>query len=58
MVPGKYSQKWCNKYECPVEERREIIEDYYDTYKVMVREYPGGHSMDYVHAYMVISKII
>jgi len=42
----------------PVEERRKIIEDYYDTYKAMVRENPGGHRMDYVHAYMVISKII
>ena len=42
----------------PIEERRETIEDYYDTYKAMVRENPGGHRMDYVHAYMVISKII
>jgi hypothetical protein len=42
----------------PVEERREIIEDYYDTYKTMVRENPDGHGMDYVHAYMVISKVI
>jgi hypothetical protein len=42
----------------PVEERRGIIEDYYDTYKTMVRENPDGHGMDYVHAYMVISKVI
>ena len=42
----------------PVEERREIIEDYYETYKTMVRESPDGHAMDYVHAYMVISKVI
>ena len=41
----------------PVEERREIIEDYYNTYKTMVRESPDGHGMDYVHAYMVISKV-
>ena len=40
----------------PIEARREIIEDYYDTYKTMVRENPEGHGMDYVHAYMVISK--
>jgi hypothetical protein len=40
-----------------IEERREIIEDYYDTYKTMVRENPDGHGMDYVHAYMVISKV-
>ncbi len=42
----------------PVVERREIIEDYYETYKTMVRESPDGHGMDYVHAYMVISKVI
>ena len=40
----------------PVEERREIIEDYYGSYRDMVRESPEGHGMDYVHAYMVISK--
>lgn len=39
-----------------VEERREIIEDYYLTYSNRVRENPEGHGMDYVHAYMVISK--
>ncbi len=43
--------------DLPIEERREIIEDYYDTYKAMIPENPGGHGMDYVHAYMVISKI-
>ena len=41
----------------PIEARREIIEDYYATYKAMVRDNPEGHGMDYVHAYMVISKI-
>jgi len=41
----------------PIEERREIIEDYYDTYKAMIPENPSGHGMDYVHAYLVISKI-
>jgi len=40
----------------PIEERREIIEDYYSTYRNMVSEHPEGHGMDYVHAYMVISK--
>ncbi|MDH3691368.1 MAG: class I SAM-dependent methyltransferase [Gammaproteobacteria bacterium] len=43
--------------ERPVEERREIIERYYDTYCQMVRENPKGHGMDYVHAYMVIKKV-
>lgn len=41
-----------------LEERREIIEDYYNTYKTMVRESPDGHGMDYVHAYTVISKVL
>ena len=42
--------------ERPVEERREIIEDYYQTYHDLVAGNPEGHGMDYVHAYMVISK--
>ncbi len=41
----------------PIEERREIIEDYYGTYQAMVEKNPEGHGMDYVHAYTVISKI-
>ncbi len=41
----------------PVEERHEIIEDYYAAYKTMVRDNPEGHGMDYVHAYTVISKL-
>jgi hypothetical protein len=40
----------------PIEQRRALIEDYYSTYRDMVRESPAGHDMDYVHAYMVISK--
>lgn len=40
----------------PSEQRREIIEDYYATYRDKVRENPVGHGMDYVHAYMVIAK--
>ena len=40
----------------PLEERREIIEDYYGTYQNLVASNPDGHGMDYVHAYMVISK--
>ncbi len=43
--------------ERPLEERRQIIEDYYDTYRRMVEDDPTGHGMDYVHAYLVISKV-
>lgn len=42
--------------ERPLDQRRQIIEDYYNSYRDMVRENPEGHGMDYVHAYMVISK--
>ena len=41
----------------PLDERRQIIEDYYGSYHAMVRDNPKGHGMDYVHAYTVISKI-
>lgn len=41
----------------PLDERRQIIEDYYGTYRDIVRDNPEGHGMDYVHAYTVISKI-
>ena len=40
----------------PLQERRQLIEDYYGTYRDMVRANPTGHGMDYVHAYTVISK--
>ena len=43
--------------ERPEAERRQIIEDYYNTYAERVRAKPAGHGMDYVHAYMVISRI-
>ena len=42
--------------ERPLEERRKIIADYYDSYRDLVRASPDGHGMDYVHSYMVISK--
>lgn len=38
------------------DERRQIIEDYYGSYRAQVAAVPEGHGMDYVHAYMVISK--
>lgn len=37
-------------------ERLEILESYYDSYKSKVVENPDQHRMDYVHAYMTISK--
>jgi len=42
--------------ERPLQERRQLIEDYYGSYRAMVRDNPAGHGMDYVHAYTVISK--
>ncbi len=42
--------------ERTIEERRQIIEDYYSSYRELVRDQPAGHGMDYVHAYSVISK--
>jgi len=41
----------------PLAERRQLIEDYYGAYRDLVRQSPEGHGMDYVHAYMVISKV-
>ena len=43
--------------ERPLQQRRQIIEDYYGSYGDMVRANPTGHGMDYVHAYTVISKV-
>ncbi len=40
-----------------LEERQAIMEDYYSAYKSRVLENPEGHGMDYVHAYLTISKI-
>ena len=37
-------------------ERKRLIEDYYQTYHQRVMEDPTGHGMDYVHAYMTITK--
>jgi len=37
-------------------ERRDIIENYYQTYQDEVERNPDGHGMDYVHAYMTIEK--
>lgn len=40
----------------PLEERREIIDDFYAGYQAEVAANPNGHGMDYVHCFMVISK--
>jgi len=39
-----------------LEERAEIIQNYYQTYETRVAEKPDNHAMDYVHAYITISK--
>lgn len=38
------------------QERREIVERFYQSYVHRVCEDPTGHAMDYVHIYMVVSK--
>ena len=37
--------------------RRDIVGRFYQSYVNLVREDPTGHAMDYVHIYMVLSKI-
>ena len=41
----------------PLEERQQIIHDYYQTYLNQVMASPEIHRMDYVHAFTVIEKI-
>jgi hypothetical protein len=38
------------------QEKTAIIEAYYQTYHQMVLDNPEGHGMDYVHAYMTLSR--
>ncbi|MDE0792487.1 MAG: SAM-dependent methyltransferase [SAR324 cluster bacterium] len=40
-----------------LEERQQIIHDYYQTYQDQVQEAPELHRMDYVHAFTVIEKV-
>ncbi len=40
----------------PLQERTEIIEDYYTAYRDLVMQDPHNHGMDYVHAYKTIRK--
>ena len=42
--------------ERPEQERRDIVDRFYQSYVDLVREDPTGHAMDYVHIYMVVSK--
>ena len=41
----------------PLEERHNIINEYYHTYQEQVKEAPELHRMDYVHAFKVIEKV-
>ena len=41
----------------PTEERQEIIDRFYDTYQERVAQAPAGHAMDYVHIYLICSKL-
>ncbi len=41
----------------PDAERRQLIEDYYQLYHQRVMTDPTGHGMNYVHAYMTISRV-
>jgi len=38
-------------------EKKELIESYYGRYHQRVLDAPEGHGMDYVHAYMTLSKL-
>lgn len=40
----------------PIDERRDIVDDFYAGYQAEVAADPAGHGMDYVHCFMVISK--
>lgn len=41
----------------PLEERNEIIENYYSKYQQQAADAPDEHGMGYVHAYMTIEKV-
>ncbi len=41
----------------PAAERQQLIEEYYQLYHQRVMADPTGHGMDYVHAYMTISRV-
>ena len=41
----------------PPEECTAILDRFYDRYEARVREAPHGHAMDYVHCYLIASKV-
>lgn len=41
----------------PLEERVEILDEFYGRYQAEVATSPAGHGMDYVHVYQVIEKL-
>jgi hypothetical protein len=41
----------------PEQDRRDLVGRFYQSYVDLVREDPTGHAMDYVHIYMVLSKV-
>ena len=41
----------------PAEERAAILDRFYDRYEARVRVAPHGHAMDYVHCYLIASKV-
>ncbi len=40
----------------PIDERRQIVDEFYQNYNTLVRKAPEHHAMDYVHTYMVVTK--
>ena len=40
----------------PMDERRKIVDTFYQNYNNLVRSEPELHAMDYVHTYMVVTK--
>ena len=39
-----------------IDERRGIVDEFYQNYNSLVRKEPQHHAMDYVHTYMVVTK--
>lgn len=40
-----------------IDDRVSILDRFFDTYEARVRQQPEGHGMDYVHIYLVCSKV-
>jgi hypothetical protein len=39
------------------QDRQDLVDRFYQSYVDLVREDPAGHAMDYVHIYMLLSKV-